>query len=116
MTNTEEATAPASPEVDSPLGHLSAETLDRLAEEFDAIHDEVYASLGEKDRKYIKSVIAAQRQLVVAGRVILFASSSKPAWVAGTACLGMAKILENISEYVQVPSGVLMRCPKASAR
>ncbi|MBM7459687.1 fatty acid desaturase family protein [Rhodococcus coprophilus] len=96
MTNTEETSAPASPDVESPLAHLSAETLDRLAEEFDAIHDEVYASLGDKDRKYIKSVIAAQRQLVVAGRVILFASSSKPAWVAGTACLGMAKILENM--------------------
>ncbi len=96
MTNTEETAAPPSPDVQSPIAHLRPESLDPLALVSDAIHDEVYASLGDKDRKYIKSVIAAQRQLVVAGRVILFASSSKPAWVAGTACLGMAKILENM--------------------
>jgi NADPH-dependent stearoyl-CoA 9-desaturase len=80
----------------SPLAHLSDETIAELAKEFDAIHDEVYASLGAKDRKYITSVIAAQRQLVVAGRVLLLGSTSKPAWVAGTACLGVAKILENM--------------------
>ncbi|NIL77434.1 NADPH-dependent stearoyl-CoA 9-desaturase [Rhodococcus sp. B10] len=80
----------------NPLAHLSDETIAELAKEFDAIHDEVYASLGAKDRKYITSVIAAQRQLVAAGRVLLLGSTSKPAWVAGTACLGVAKILENM--------------------
>ena len=80
----------------SPLAHLSDETIAELAKEFDAIHDEVYASLGDKDRKYITSVIAAQRQLLVAGRVLLLGSTSKPAWLAGTACLGIAKILENM--------------------
>ncbi|QCB50410.1 acyl-CoA desaturase [Rhodococcus sp. PAMC28707] len=80
----------------NPLAHLSEETIAELAKEFDAIHDEVYASLGAKDRKYITSVIAAQRQLLVAGRVLLLGSTSKPAWLAGTACLGVAKILENM--------------------
>ncbi|AMY20939.1 fatty acid desaturase [Rhodococcus kroppenstedtii] len=80
----------------SPLAHLSDETIEQLAKEFDAIHDEVYADLGERDRNYITTVIAAQRQLAVAGRVILFGSKSRTAWVAGTACLGIAKILENM--------------------
>ena len=80
----------------NPLAHLSDETIAELAKEFDAIHDEVYASLGDKDRKYITSVIAAQRQLLVAGRVLLLGSTSKPAWLAGTTCLGIAKILENM--------------------
>ena len=80
----------------SPLAHLSADTLEALAEEFDAIHDKVYADLGERDRHYIKTVIAVQRQLAVAGRVLLLGSAAKPAWLAGTACLGMAKILENM--------------------
>ena len=80
----------------NPLAHLSDETIAELAKEFDAIHDEVYASLGEKDRNYITSVIAAQRQLLAASRVLLLGSTSKPAWVAGTACLGIAKILENM--------------------
>ncbi|MCQ4122354.1 fatty acid desaturase family protein [Rhodococcus tibetensis] len=83
-------------DIESPLAHLSDETIEALGREFDAIHDEIYADLGERDRKYIKSVIAAQRQLAVAGRVLLLGSVNKPAWLAGTACLGMAKILENM--------------------
>ncbi|ANZ24095.1 MULTISPECIES: acyl-CoA desaturase [Rhodococcus] len=83
-------------EIESPLAHLSQETLEALAKEFDAIHDRVYADLGERDRRYIKTVIATQRQLAVAGRALLLGSASKSAWVAGTACLGMAKILENM--------------------
>ncbi|MEU2001685.1 fatty acid desaturase family protein [Rhodococcus sp. NPDC019627] len=83
-------------DIESPLAHLSDDTIEALGREFDAIHDEIYADLGERDRRYIKSVIAAQRQLAVAGRVLLLGSVSKPAWLAGTACLGMAKILENM--------------------
>jgi fatty acid desaturase len=41
-------------------------------------------------------VISVERQIVVAGRVLLLGSRSKTAWVLGTACLGMAKILENM--------------------
>ncbi|MDV7174890.1 acyl-CoA desaturase [Gordonia amicalis] len=82
--------------VTSPLAHLDQETIDRLAEEFDAIHDEVYSDLGDRDRRYIKTVIATQRQLAALGRIVLLNSRSRGAWVAGTACLGMAKILENM--------------------
>ena len=42
----------------SPLAHLSDETIEQLAKEFDAIHDEVYADLGERDRNYITTAIA----------------------------------------------------------
>ncbi|WP_168703535.1 fatty acid desaturase family protein [Gordonia paraffinivorans] len=82
--------------VTNPLAHLDAETIERLGKEFDAIHDEVYSDLGDRDRRYIKTVIATQRQLAALGRVVLLNSRSRGAWVAGTACLGMAKILENM--------------------
>ncbi|WP_445170434.1 fatty acid desaturase family protein [Mycolicibacterium sp. Dal123E01] len=82
--------------VESPLARLTDRELEKLAKEFDAIHDEVFAELGDRDRRYIKSVIAAQRQIVVVGRVLLLGSRSKTAWVLGTACLSMAKILENM--------------------
>nr|WP_165588723.1 acyl-CoA desaturase [Mycolicibacterium komanii]CRL75523.1 fatty acid desaturase [Mycolicibacterium komanii] len=82
--------------IKSPLSRLSEQELEKLAKEFDAIHDEVFAELGDRDRRYIKNVIAAQRQIVVAGRVLLLASRSRTAWVLGTACLSMAKILENM--------------------
>ncbi len=82
--------------VESPLARLTEQKLEKLAKEFDAIHDEVFAELGDRDRHYIKTVISVQRQIIVAGRVLLLASRSRTAWVLGTACLGMAKILENM--------------------
>jgi NADPH-dependent stearoyl-CoA 9-desaturase len=81
---------------ESPLSRLGEQELEKLAKEFDAIHDDVFADLGDRDRRYIKNVIAAQRQIVVAGRVLLLASRSKTAWLLGTAFLSMAKILENM--------------------
>ncbi|MFJ1764851.1 fatty acid desaturase family protein [Amycolatopsis sp. NPDC088138] len=85
-----------SPEVAHPFAHLSADQLDELAREFDAIHDQVRADLGERDRTYIKGVIKLHRQIAVAGRALLLGSRSKPAWLAGTGCLAFAKILENM--------------------
>ena len=81
---------------ESPFAHLGEQEREKLGKELDAIHDEVFADLGDRDRAYIKKVISVQRQIVVAGRVLLLGSRSKTAWVLGTACLGMAKILENM--------------------
>ncbi|HEX5763283.1 MAG TPA: acyl-CoA desaturase [Solirubrobacterales bacterium] len=92
-TTTQEAPAP---EVQSPLAHLSPEQLDELAREFDAIRDRVHAELGDRDRRYIESMIAMQRRLAVLGRVLLLGARYRPAQVAGTAALSAAKILENM--------------------
>ncbi|HWO16178.1 MAG TPA: acyl-CoA desaturase [Solirubrobacterales bacterium] len=83
-------------EAQSPLTHLSPEQLEELAREFDAIRDRVRAELGDRDRRYIESMIEMQRRLAVIGRVLLLASRYRPAWIAGTATLSMAKILENM--------------------
>ena len=82
--------------IESPLAHLTDEEIDELAREFDAIHDEVFAELGERDRRYITRMIAIHRGLAVLGRVLLFGARYKPAWIAGTATLSVAKILENM--------------------
>ncbi|HEX3318464.1 MAG TPA: fatty acid desaturase [Solirubrobacteraceae bacterium] len=86
----------ASSEIESPLAHLSDEQIEALAKEFDAIHDEVYESLGDRDRRYIVSMIALHRRLAVLGRTLLFASRLRPMWVLGTAATSAAKILENM--------------------
>ncbi len=83
-------------EVVSPLAHLSAEQLDELARELDEIRDRTFADLGERDRRYIESMIAMQRRLAVMGRVLLLGARYRPAKLAGTAALSMAKILENM--------------------
>jgi NADPH-dependent stearoyl-CoA 9-desaturase len=94
MTAPSTSTAPT--ETANPLSHLSAEQLDELARELDAIKDRVFAELGTRDRRYIESMIAMQRRLAVMGRVLLLASRYRPAWVAGTGALSAAKILENM--------------------
>ncbi len=82
--------------IESPLARLSDEQIEELGREFDAIHDEVFGDLGDRDRRYITSMIEMHRRLVVAGRILLFASRNRPAWLAGTSLLSLAKILENM--------------------
>jgi linoleoyl-CoA desaturase len=86
----------AEDEVESPLARLSEEQIDELGREFDAIHDQVYDDLGERDRRYIESMIEMHRRLLVLSRVWLLASRYRIPWIAGTASLSMAKILENM--------------------
>jgi linoleoyl-CoA desaturase len=83
-------------EIESPMAHLSGEQLDELGRELDAIHAEVFASLGERDSRYIRSTIKLHRHLVLAARALLLGSSKRPLWLAGTAALSLAKILENM--------------------
>jgi len=86
----------ASNMIESPLARLSDEEIEALGKEFDAIHDEVFAELGDRDRRYIVSMIEMHRRLVVTGRVLLFGSRNKAASATGTMLLGLAKILENM--------------------
>jgi NADPH-dependent stearoyl-CoA 9-desaturase len=87
---------PQAPPLDSPLTQLSAEQLEELGRELDAIHAEVYGDLGDRDARYIRSVIRAHRQLVVGARALLLGSRYRPLWLAGTAALSLAKVLENM--------------------
>jgi fatty acid desaturase len=82
--------------IESPLSKLTDEQIEQLGKEFDAIHDEVFAELGDRDRKYITSMIEMHRRVLVASRIVLFFSRYKPAWVVGTTGLSFAKILENM--------------------
>jgi fatty acid desaturase len=82
--------------IESPLTRLTPEQLEQIGRELDAIHDEVKAELGDRDRRYIVSMIEMHRRLVVLSRILLFASRYRPAWLAGTTLLSLAKILENM--------------------
>ncbi|HKN94547.1 MAG TPA: acyl-CoA desaturase [Thermoleophilaceae bacterium] len=86
----------APPEIQSPLKRLTPEQIEQLGEEFQKIHDEVFDSLGDRDAKYIRSIIDLQRKLALIGRVELFGARYWPTWILGTATLSMAKILENM--------------------
>jgi len=69
---------------------------DGFAAELDAIRAEILASLGQADADHITSLIRNQRRLELTGRALLMAGVFPPAWLAGVAALGLAKILENM--------------------
>jgi fatty acid desaturase len=86
----------ATTEIENPLHRLTAEQIEALGKEFDQLHDEVFDDLGDRDARYIRSMIDLHRRLALLGRVLLVGSRFKPLWAAGTATLSLAKILENM--------------------
>jgi linoleoyl-CoA desaturase len=81
---------------DNPLHRLSGEQIEELGKEFDQLHEQVKCDLGDRDARYIRSIIALQRRLALIGRLELIASRWRFPWGLGAATLGMAKILENM--------------------
>jgi NADPH-dependent stearoyl-CoA 9-desaturase len=78
------------------FAHLTEADIENLAVELDSIRLDIEDSRGERDSRYIRRTIAAQRALEVTGRLMLAASSRRSAWWAGTVTLGVAKIIENM--------------------
>src|SRR5688572_21115321 len=72
---------------------LTPEQFEAIGQEFDALRERVVADLGERDANYIRSLVKRQRQLEVAGRVMLMIP---PAWPIGVAALAVSKILDNM--------------------
>ena len=98
----------------NPIAHLTAEDVETLGRELDALREKVIASRGASDAAYIRKVIKTQRALEMGGRAVLLASRYKPAWFVGTAALAVAKILENMEIGHNVMHGQWdwMRDPK----
>jgi NADPH-dependent stearoyl-CoA 9-desaturase len=78
--------------------------IEELGRELDAIQREIKASLGARDRRYIKRAIKVQRSMALGGRLLIFASlplmPAFPLFLGviglGTISLGLSKILENM--------------------
>jgi fatty acid desaturase len=77
----------------SNFNKLTSEQFEAIGQEFDAIRNRVMADLGERDANYIRGLVKRQRQLEVAGRVMLMIP---PAWPLGVAALSTSKILDNM--------------------
>ncbi|MCZ4518797.1 fatty acid desaturase [Rhodococcus ruber] len=78
------------------FAHLSEEDMEAFGRELDAIRRDVEDSRGERDAAYIRRTIRLQRLLELGGRAVLLGSKYRPAWLAGTAMLSVAKIIENM--------------------
>jgi NADPH-dependent stearoyl-CoA 9-desaturase len=76
--------------------HLTEADVEELARELDAIRTDIEESRGERDARYVRRAIQLQRALAAGGRIALMASRNRVAWIAGTAMLAAAKIIENM--------------------
>ncbi|MGV9479943.1 fatty acid desaturase family protein [Gordonia aichiensis] len=76
--------------------HLTDADVDALGAELDALRREIEAERGERDVRYLRRTILAQRALEVAGRLALFGSHRRSLWLLGTGSLALAKIIENM--------------------
>jgi NADPH-dependent stearoyl-CoA 9-desaturase len=76
--------------------HLSGADLEALGVELEAIRREIEASRGESDRAYILRVIAFQRFLDIAARLVIAGSRGKIGWALGASALAAAKSIENM--------------------
>nr|WP_210494559.1 acyl-CoA desaturase [Patulibacter sp. SYSU D01012] len=76
--------------------HMSQDMLDAFGREMEAIRKKHVDDLGERDATYIRKIIAAQRRLEIAGRVMLELGFIPPLWLGGVAALSVSKILDNM--------------------
>ena len=114
VVTTERRYAPKPSGKPDPVAHLSAEDIEELGRELDALRQEVLGSRGASDAAYIRKVIKAQRWLEMGSRGVLLFSLFPPAWLVGTAGLSVAKIIENMEIGHNVMHGQWdwMRDPK----
>lgn len=75
---------------------LSAEEIAAFGKELDLLRKETIASLGKKEADYIYGVRNFVRYSEIAGRSALMLGWLPPFWLAGTAILGVSKIVENM--------------------
>src|SRR5512142_2330464 len=94
--NTTPATTTSATTATTTPAHLSDGDVETLGRELDRIREEVLATRGEPDARYIRRIVALQRGLEAGGRTTLLVSLLPPAWLAGTTMLALAKILENM--------------------
>ncbi|MDN5759570.1 MAG: fatty acid desaturase [Tomitella sp.] len=76
--------------------HLSAEDVENLRMELDEIRADIELSRGERDARYIRRTVFAQRIVEVASRAVIVGSRGKPALALGTVGLAVAKCIENM--------------------
>ena len=65
------------PKTPNPIDRLTDEQIEAIGKEFQALHDEIFADLGDHDAKYIRSIIEFQRRLAALSRIVLMASRYK---------------------------------------
>jgi len=75
---------------------LTRDEIEAFGAELDAMRRDVMSRVGESDAVYIRKVQSFVRYTEIAGRGLLFAGIFPPAFIAGSALLGISKIVDNM--------------------
>ncbi|GAA4094703.1 fatty acid desaturase family protein [Nocardioides kongjuensis] len=90
--------APANPPADTPADEkyhgLTADQIEQLGAELDALRQRVLADLGEEDAAYLRKIVTTQRKMEIAGRALFYLPVI--GWLPAVACLSVSKILDNM--------------------
>ena len=73
---------------------LTAEQIEQLGAELDALRQRVLADLGEEDAAYLRKIVTTQRKMEIAGRALFYLPVI--GWLPAVACLSVSKILDNM--------------------
>jgi NADPH-dependent stearoyl-CoA 9-desaturase len=79
-----------------PASHLTAEQIDEIGRELDALREATLAKIGEEDAAHIRRVVRLARASAIAGRSLLMFGVTPLSFGLGVAALSTAKILENM--------------------
>ncbi|MBM7515515.1 fatty acid desaturase family protein [Nocardioides nitrophenolicus] len=84
----------STPLADEKYHGLTAEQIEQLGTELDALRQRVLADLGEADAAYLRKVVTTQRKMEIAGRALFYLPVV--GWLPAVACLSVSKILDNM--------------------
>jgi fatty acid desaturase len=73
---------------------LTADQIEQLGAELDALRQRVLADLGEEDAAYLRRIVTTQRKMEIAGRALFYLPVI--GWLPAVACLSVSKILDNM--------------------
>ncbi len=76
--------------------NLTPEQIEAFGAELTALEERTRAKLGAEDAAHIRKIMKLAKNMDHGGRLLLLLSLFPPAWFAGTAMLGIAKILDNM--------------------
>ncbi|TQK70475.1 MULTISPECIES: fatty acid desaturase [unclassified Nocardioides] len=84
----------STPVADEKYHGLTADQIEQLGAELDALRQRVLADLGEADAAYLRKVVTTQRKMEIAGRALFYLPVI--GWLPAVACLSVSKILDNM--------------------
>jgi len=80
----------------SAMNLLTEDEFEAFGKELDAIRQEAFDDLGQRDADYIRDIMRKQKYSEIAGRTLIHFSLNPISWAVGVGLLSVSKIMENM--------------------